>query len=202
MAPIVGNTNMCTNSSALFTDATPGGTWSSSDNTVASVDAFGYGNAGNTPGNVTISYITAPDANGCTNVATIDVSVKTSPTIANISPDPANVCVGGTVTLTDATTGGVWTSLTPALASVNASGVVTGITSGAATIQYTITPTCGTPISVTSTVNVNDPPSATISYAGGPFCTTSSPVSVTQTGTTGGTYSASPAGLSIAADGT
>jgi hypothetical protein len=41
------------------------------------------------------------------------------------------------------------------------------------------------------------PPSATISYAGSPFCSTGTTASVTSTGTSGGTYTASPAGLSI-----
>ena len=123
--------------------------------------------------------------------------------LAAITPDPANVCVGGTGTLTDATPGGAWSSLDPSIATINASGVVTGVSAGTATIQYTITPSCGTPLWVTSTVNVNDPPSATISYTGGPFCTTVAPVAVNQTGTAGGTYSYTGAGtLALAADGT
>jgi hypothetical protein len=41
------------------------------------------------------------------------------------------------------------------------------------------------------------PPSATISYSGSPYCTNAGTATVTQTGTAGGTYSASPAGLTI-----
>ncbi|MBK8608451.1 MAG: hypothetical protein IPL84_00420 [Chitinophagaceae bacterium] len=42
-------------------------------------------------------------------------------------------------------------------------------------------------------------PTATISYAGNPFCQNAVPntVNVTRTGNAGGTYSAAPAGLSI-----
>ncbi len=41
------------------------------------------------------------------------------------------------------------------------------------------------------------PPSATISYDGSPYCSNAGTASVTRTGTTGGTYTASPAGLTI-----
>jgi len=49
----------------------------------------------------------------------------------------------------------------------------------------------------TATVTVTAQPNASIAYAGSPFCTTSTPVSVNQTGTGGGSYSSSPAGLGI-----
>ncbi|MBK7286016.1 MAG: hypothetical protein IPI95_02315 [Flavobacteriales bacterium] len=40
-------------------------------------------------------------------------------------------------------------------------------------------------------------PSATIGYAGSPYCTSGGTATVTRTGSTGGTYSATPSGLSI-----
>src|SRR5213078_689077 len=48
----------------------------------------------------------------------------------------------------------------------------------------------------TASVTVRAVPTATISYTGGPFCATGR-AAVIQTGQTGGTYSASPAGLSL-----
>ena len=76
-------------------------------------------------------------------------------------------------------------------------------TTGNVIIRYTITPTCSDVVAVTQVITVNTAPSATISYIGGPFCTTSGPVAVTQTGTAGGTYSYTGAGtLALAADGT
>lgn len=57
---------------------------------------------------------------------------------------------------------------------------------------------CSQTASGTATITVSTPPSATISYTGGPaFCKTSGTVGVTLVGTPGGTYSATPAGLSI-----
>lgn len=46
-------------------------------------------------------------------------------------------------------------------------------------------------------VTVTDPPTAVFSYAGSPFCSNSAIGSVTFTGTTGGTFSASPIGLNL-----
>ncbi|MBK7213755.1 MAG: T9SS type A sorting domain-containing protein [Bacteroidales bacterium] len=48
-----------------------------------------------------------------------------------------------------------------------------------------------------ATIIVASPPSATISYTGSPFCLSSSPVTVNLSGTSGGTFTASPTGLSI-----
>ncbi|MES2702562.1 MAG: zinc-dependent metalloprotease family protein [Bacteroidota bacterium] len=63
------------------------------------------------------------------------------------------VCAGATTTLADATTGGTWSSSTPAVATINAAGVVTGVSGGTTTISYAAT--SGT---VTAIVTVNTTP--------------------------------------------
>ena len=79
---------------------------------------------------------------------------------------------------------------------------VTGLTGGD-NVTITVTPTgtgCFTAATATCTATACTPPTANISYAT-PFCadlTTPQSVTLTGTGTfTGGTYSASPAGLTI-----
>ncbi len=58
--------------------------------------------------------------------------------------------------------------------------------------------TCSTPITANNTASVRLKPTASISYVDAPFCSTDASVkSVTLTGATGGTFSATPAGLSI-----
>ncbi len=49
----------------------------------------------------------------------------------------ASVCTGSTVTLSDATTGGAWSSSTTTTATVGTGGIVTGVAAGVATISYT-----------------------------------------------------------------
>src|ERR1035441_3322176 len=71
-------------------------------------------------------------------IAAVLLSFASFAQVAAIS-GPSMVCDGYTITLTDATTGGVWTSSTMAVAPVGpATGVVTGISSGVTTITYTV----------------------------------------------------------------
>ncbi len=51
---------------------------------------------------------------------------------------PGAVCTGLSITLSDATPGGIWSSSTPAVATVSSSGVVNGLTAGTATITYDV----------------------------------------------------------------
>ena len=70
-------------------------------------------------------------------------------------------------------------------------------TNSPATLALTITdPATGCTNSSNTIITVNALPTATISYAGSPFCATGT-ANVTQTGQGGGTYSSSPVGLSI-----
>ena len=117
-------------------------------------------------------------------MVSIAVTVNNLPVVAAIAPATSDICVGGTVTLTDATAGGVWSSSDNSIASINSSGVVTGITSGTVTIDYTITPTCGSPISSSATVNVNALPGAVTVTGSGTFCGTAT---ITASGGAGGT---------------
>src|SRR2546423_13368008 len=66
------------------------------------------------------------------------------------------------------------------------------------TVHYQISAAGGcAAVDATTSVTITAQPAATISYAGTPFCNTiSTPQSVSQSSTTGGTYSAA-AGLAI-----
>ncbi|HEY5371477.1 MAG TPA: hypothetical protein VIJ75_21035 [Hanamia sp.] len=73
-------------------------------------------------------------------------------------------------------------------------------TSVAGTTNYLVSQTVNGCVSPQATIAVivNTPPSATISYSGTPYCNSlGTAQNVTLTGTSGGTYSASPSGLSI-----
>src|SRR6185437_2842382 len=74
---------------------------------------------------------------GCT----VNKTVSVSPLPASIT-GPDVMCMGGTVNLHDATTGGSWGSSTPAITTVTTSGVVGGLSGGMGIISYT-SPTTG-----------------------------------------------------------
>ena len=72
-------------------------------------------------------------------------------------------------------------------------------TAGPYTVSNTIAASGGCAlVTASSPITITTLPAATISYAGTPFCKSiATAQAVTRTGTAGGTYTASPAGLSI-----
>ena len=152
---IGGASGICLGTSTTLTDATSGGTWSSSNTAVASV--------GSSTGSVTgvalgTSNITYTVTNTCgTSTTTFLVTVISTPTIASIT-GTNSFCQGTSVTLSDATSGGVWTSSNTAVATVGSgSGIVTGISGGVITISYTVSYSCGT-VNTTYSVTINPLP--------------------------------------------
>ncbi len=79
---------------------------------------------------------------------------------------PGNICAGGSITLTDTSAGGIWSSSNPAIATVSASGVVVGLTAGNSIISYTT----GTGYA-TKVVTVNPLPNVYALTGGGSSCT-------------------------------
>lgn len=110
------------------------------------VTIFGILNAVNHNGN---------DDNGdkwnFTSLAITEAGTSLPPITGTLS-----TCVGTTTTLSDPTTGGTWSSGTPAVATVgSATGIVNGLTAGTATITYTV----GT-LTATAVVTINPLPAA------------------------------------------
>ncbi len=138
--PITGTTSLCAGSTIPLSDATPGGTWSSSNTAVATVSATGVV-TGVATGPVIIFYKTS----GCSisvvvNVGTLPITGATT------------VCAGSAISLSDATPGGTWSSSNTAVATVSATGVVTGISPGTVSISYTsgLCPPVGLAVTVSS----------------------------------------------------
>jgi len=115
------------------------------------------------------------------------------------SPYCTSVATAQNVTRTG-TTGGTYSS-TAGLTLNASTGAITPSTSTAGNyvVTYTIPASGGcNAVTTTASVAINTAPLATINYLGSPFCySLATPQSVTRIGTTGGTYTALPAGLSI-----
>ncbi len=139
-AAITGTAAVCIGQVTSLTDA-GGGTWSSSDNSVANVGSATGIVSGVAAGTATITYTLAT---GCSTTAV--VTVNSLP--AGISGDPV-ACVGLTTNLTDAATGGLWSSNDGSIATIGTSGIVTGVSAGTTTITYTLPTGCVATASVT-----------------------------------------------------
>ena len=74
---------------------------------------------------------------GLTDTAIVYVTIDSVPTVAAIGGS-GSVCKGNTVTLSNPTASGIWTS-SATVAAVSSLGVVTGVDTGIAIISYTVT---------------------------------------------------------------
>ncbi len=193
-APIGGATGVCVGSTAIATDATTGGTWSSSNTAVASINSSGvmYGVA---VGTVTISYAVTNACGTATVVRTITVSNPT--TVAAIT-GASPVCPGSTITLADATASGTWSTASASIATVNTSGVVTGVATGTTTITYSVTNAAGCVSFATTNVTVLAGPTAVITPVGPTTVCTGSTVTLNATTGSGYTYQWQIGGVNIA----
>ena len=132
-AAISGPTSLCAGSTYLFTDASGGGTWSSDNVTVASID--GSGNVtGVSAGTANIIYTSI--ATGCS----VSVMVTVHPSPGPITGYPVICGPGGTTILSDGPAGGDFRSSNDSIATVglvgSTPGVVTGHEPGTDTIFY------------------------------------------------------------------
>ncbi|MBV8255945.1 MAG: Ig-like domain-containing protein, partial [Chitinophaga sp.] len=153
VAPITGTTNICVGSTTTLGNTTAGGTWSSSDATIATIDANGIV-TGVSTGTATITY-EVTNANGCKAQQTATVTVNALPVVSPIT-GTTSICMGVATTLSNTTPGGVWSSGNTAVATVDAnSGLVTGVTAGTATITYEVTNANGCKAQQTAPVTVN-----------------------------------------------
>jgi uncharacterized protein YjdB len=131
-AAITGATQVCVGLTTTLGNTSGGGTWSNTPG-AAIIDGSGVV-LGMSDGITTITY-TLPT--GC--IITTDVTVNPLPAAIN---GTMQVCAGLTATLSDATTGGTWSSGPSLAAAVDATGIVTASTAGNTMITYTLPTSC------------------------------------------------------------
>ena len=184
-AGITGSTPICPGHSITMHDATSGGGWTVTNTSIATIGS-GTGVFTATPGGFggleTVVY---------TLFAT---SCSTSTTVY-IFPAPApitgydTVCNTLSLTLSDATTTGYWSSASPSIATIDSgTGLVTGLSAGTAIISYTDTVTAGHCASILSfTVDPVVTPSLSITTSPSTTVCAETPVMYTANPVNGGT---------------
>ncbi len=144
---ISGATFVCVGGTTTLSSGISGGTWSSSNPSVATVGIVDGVVTGLSSGSTTISYTTG----GCT-MATL-INVVTSPAALG---GLATACVGYHTTLFTSTPGGAWVSASPGIATVT-SGIVTGVSAGTTVISYSLPGSCA-PVTTTISIIPSLPP--------------------------------------------
>ena len=175
-AAIGGNDSVGIDSTILLTNTTPGGTWTSSNITIATIGSASGITVGHDTGTTVISYAVT---NACgSSSASVLFHVGPLP-FAGAIAGPDSVCMGSTITLVDTTAYGPvaeWRSLYDTIATVSPAGVVTAVlstedTTVVDTIYARITTAFGTRI-IKKAIYVNKIPAtklvapASISYGG------------------------------------
>ncbi len=152
LQPITGTLTVCPGTTTTLSNATAGGTWSSSNPAVATVGTGSGIVAGVTLGTADITYAGTAGPSFTDNIVVVTVTVMALPSAITGTTD---VCTGATTTLSSATSGGVWSTSNAAVATVGSStGIVSGHTVGVVTISYTVSTGCY----VTTPVTVNQTP--------------------------------------------
>ena len=150
-----GAMTVCPGSTVSLSSTDPGGSWSSLAPSRATINTFGDV-TGVSAGTATISYTVT---NSCGTAATTAVvTVNPLPNAGTITGFGV-LCPATITTLSDAVSGGVWSSGVPSVASIGVTGIVLGVASGTTTISYSVTNSCGTAVA-TKNVVVNPLPFA------------------------------------------
>ena len=130
-SPIGGVTAICAGSTTTLADATTGGSWSSSNTTIATIDPVTGFLTGVLSGTVTITNIFST---GCKATMPFQVNPLPAP-ITGVT----YVCQGATTILHDLTTGGTWSSDNISVATVSAGPDVVVLAGGHIQIKATAT---------------------------------------------------------------
>lgn len=137
---ITGSDSLGVGATAMYVDSAIGGSWTSSDTTVLTIDGTGTA-TGIVAGTATISYMVTNVCGTSWAIKTVTVGITAS--VPGIT-GPDSVCSGSTIALANAQPGGMW-SVTNASASITTTGMLTGIIPGSIdTVVYTYTDGFGT----------------------------------------------------------
>jgi len=160
---ILGNKNICFNKTSQFTNDSTGGTWVTNNPLTASTSNAGLV-TGNKVDTTTLKYFVT-NSYGCIDSVSALLNVRPTPLIDTIAGLPA-VCATHTITLTNDTLGGVWTSLNNTFATIgSSSGILNGLSAGKDTVRYTVTSAFACVDSVSRVITIN--PLPTINSIGG-----------------------------------
>ena len=180
---IGGPSQLCLDNTATVTDSVAGGTWSSSNTAIATIDPS-TGTV--SPVGLGMVYLTYTLPHGCLTSETVTVSVAPAAITGS-----ATLCTGNTITLADGTTGGIWSVVAgTGTATIDTSGNLTGIGAGTATVSYLLGSACA----ATSVITVLPTPSAISGPAG--LCL-GTEITLTDSASGGNWSSSAPATASV-----
>jgi len=194
--PVTGPTAICLGSSDTLANAAGGGTWTSSNPAIATIDPVTGVVTTHTVGSDTITYNVTYSCGTVASTTVITISIAP---VAGTITGGGSVCSGSSLTLSDAAGSGTWSSLNTSVASVTAGGVVTGAAADTVSIVYTVTNGCGT-AHTAALITVNPLPHAGVITGVTSLCQGSATTTLHDT-TTGGTWSSANTSIATVTSG-
>ncbi|WP_075349019.1 PKD-like domain-containing protein [Algoriphagus marinus] len=164
-----GTQEVCEGGTRTFSSTVSGGTWSSGNPAVATVNPITGVVTGVSAGSAILTY-TVAGSGGCANdFETRSITVTPLADAGTLS-GVDELCVGERTTFSSTSLGGTWTSSNPTVATINTTtGVVTALTSGTTTISYTVAGSGSCPQDIATrslTINPLPIPSFTVAPSG------------------------------------
>ncbi len=165
-----------TGSSLIWYTASTGGTGSSTAPIPSTASAG------------TQRYYAASIISGCESESRLAfaVTVNEGPSLSAIGGGSA-VCMGSSLALTHATSGGTWSTTTSSVATLSSAGLLTPVSAGSAIASYTVTSN-GCPSTVSATITVSAVPAAP-TVASVSYCEGATAVALSATATSGNSLS-------------
>ena len=166
-----GTQAICSNNiTTSFSSTISGGTWSSSNTAVATINSSSGSISPVSAGTAIMTY-TVTGTGGCSNATGTRTLTVTAPPSAGTINGSTPLCSSVTPLpqfTSTGTAGGAWTSSVITVATINAStGVVTPVSAGTTIITYLVTGTGGcSNVSNTKSITISPSPSAGISLSG------------------------------------
>ena len=186
---LYGATSVCVGETATLIDTTQGGVWWSGDTTIATVSGGVF--TGISGGTGVINFTVT---NGCSSATAMQsIHVYPQPD-AGIITGAAGLCLGDTLTLGNAVSGGEWHA-SNTNATITA-GIVTAHATGADTITYTVANECGAD-TVAHILGISTAPDTGAITGTGELCTNEQ-VTLTESVTGGEWVSSDPAVATVA----
>ncbi len=189
---ITGSSIVCPGSTTSLSESVTGGTWTSSNTALATISASGAV-TGVSSGALTISYTVSNSCFSAMATTPMTVGGATNPSVI---AGGTYVCIGSTITYSNALSGGSWSSTNTSVANVSGSGVVSPVAVGTATIIYSYTNGCGITRTASKAITVYDLPN-TGTVTGPSTVTRGAVLSLTTSGITSGTWYRSTSSSSV-----
>ena len=193
---VTGPDSVCYGTAVSLTASVAGGTWSSTNTSIASVNSTGLV-TGLSAALATTSIVYTSYTYSCgSDIESHAITVKPQPNAGIVNG--AVICNTTTTLLASSAPGGTWTSSNTGVASITSGGLVYAVGVGRSVITYTVINSCGTATD-TALVSVNPLPG--IIAGSGPVCV--GLTTVFSDTSTGGSWSTSDASVAtIDASGT